>query len=79
MNFNLPKLSNMVTHNRANALEPGFPIWRPLPKERGRLAREFKTEHHADEPSALRSLAAFSESSIKKLARRQKMVYVESV
>jgi len=50
-----------------------------LQKERGRLAREFKTEHHADEPSALQSLAAFSKISIKKLARRQKMVYVESV
>jgi ribosomal protein L11 methyltransferase len=32
---------------------------RPLQKERGRLAREFKTQHHADEPSALQSLAAF--------------------
>ena len=26
-----------------------------LAKERGRLAREFKTRHHADEPSALQS------------------------
>jgi hypothetical protein len=32
---------------------------RLLQKERGRLAREFKTKHHADEPSALQSLTAF--------------------
>jgi len=36
----------------------GF-ILRPLQEERGRLAREFKTKHHADEPSALQPLAAF--------------------